>query len=994
MQLHRLGLNAIGPFAGRVDLDLDTLSASGLFLLEGPTGAGKSTLIDAIVFALYGEVAARASSSDRIASAVAADGQTPWVELDFSTSRGMFRIRRTPRHTRRKRRGTGTTVENASGRLWRLVSAGVDAVGEPMSSRLDEIGAEIDDIVGLSREQFVQTVVLPQGDFATFLHSDAEHRRALLQKLFGTEIYDRTVEQLVEMRRVAQQQRAAAATSLLGSVSAYCGAMGLTGDDEALVLELFESHADDGVAFIHAQVDALATESRTASTRAAECARRAVDARAAHHELVARDDARRRVVELRAILSELDVGADALDADARRVQAAQRAAAVVGPVENLDKALSRQLAVGNELAAVVEALPDRSGTVTVWREREQRCTEQAAALRPLLDVERDLAAGRTQLAGAKAERRRLDDKHRRLIVSVAEGPELIESARAALAESRLRASSLGDATTRLDKARRLVTSVQQLTELVGDLEDAKSTAAADADEATRLVRLEADLRVRYIDGLAGHLAAQLSPGQPCPVCGAKEHPSPAASADPVDRAGLDSAAELAARATRRLEAGNQRMAALEAAVARLGGETGDRSLDHAMADLSAAEREVAAAEAAQLQTSALADVLAERERVHSEQQQELRDCETARATLDAQIESLAERIEREQTRLVDALDGHESLTSSIEALSAEAARWREAVRVHELLTACDRDVETRQAEVARALSASDFTSAAEVQAVRMSAADERELRESIEQRRQQRAACEAELRSPALAGVDPSRVIEVGAAHAAVVAAESDQSKAEATAAALDHRLAEGRQRAAEVQNSLSALRAVTEQTAPAVRVADLMSASSPDNAKAMSLPAFVLRERFVDVVASANERLATMSGGRYRLEHVEDRRGNRKSGLELHVRDAHIEHPRDPATLSGGETFYCSLALALGLADVVTAEAGGIELGTLFVDEGFGSLDADTLEQVLEVLHGLAASGRVVGIVSHVPELKERVAERISVIPNHDGSSRLVVAA
>ncbi len=161
-----------------------------------------------------------------------------------------------------------------------------------------------------------------------------------------------------------------------------------------------------------------------------------------------------------------------------------------------------------------------------------------------------------------------------------------------------------------------------------------------------------------------------------------------------------------------------------------------------------------------------------------------------------------------------------------------------------------------------------------------------------------------------------------------------------------------------------------------------------------MSLPTFVLRERFADVVASANDRLATMSDGRYTLEHVEDREGNKRSGLGLRVRDTHTDQLRDPGTLSGGETFYCSLAMALGLADVVTAEAGGVDLGTLFVDEGFGSLDPDTLDNVLSVLSGLGTSGRVVGIVSHVPELKERIAERITVVPNRDGSSRLVVSA
>ena len=226
MQLHRLHLTAIGPFAEPVEVDLDRLSASGIFLLEGPTGAGKSTLIDAIVFALYGDVAGHASSSERIASAVAPAGVTPSVELDFSTSHGMFRVQRTPKHERRKRRGNGTTVENASAKLWRLVSPGADSVGEPVSTRIDEIGAEIVDIVGLSRDQFVRPVVLPQGEFTTFLRADAEHRRELLQRLFGTRCYDRAVDRLVELRRVARQQRASAATAVLGAVRAYGGALG------------------------------------------------------------------------------------------------------------------------------------------------------------------------------------------------------------------------------------------------------------------------------------------------------------------------------------------------------------------------------------------------------------------------------------------------------------------------------------------------------------------------------------------------------------------------------------------------------------------------------------------------------------------------------------------------------------------------------------------------------------------------------------------------
>ena len=264
----------------------------------------------------------------------------------------------------------------------------------------------------------------------------------------------------------------------------------------------------------------------------------------------------------------------------------------------------------------------------------------------------------------------------------------------------------------------------------------------------------------------------------------------------------------------------------------------------------------------------------------------------------------------------------------------------------------------------------------------------------MERARQRRREIDAELASTELIDVKSDEVVDVAGAEVEAAEAGARHEKAQEAAANLRQRLDDSTARAGAIKAALSAQVEVATNTAPLIRMADLVGGASPDNAKSMSLPTFVLRERFADVVASANERLATMSDGRYALVHREDREGNRKSGLGLRVQDTHSDQERDPKTLSGGETFYCSLAMALGLADVVTAEAGGVDLGTLFVDEGFGSLDPDTLDQVLSVLSGLGTSGRVVGIVSHVPELKERISERVTVIPNRDGSSRLVVSA
>jgi len=199
MYLHRMTIQALGPFAGQHTIAFTDLAASGLFLLEGPTGSGKSTLIDAIVFALYGKVASPDASEDRLRSAHAAPEVETFVDLVLETGSGIYRVRRSPAYQRPKQRGTGTTLQQSQVRLWRLTSP--DALdGDVLSTRADEAGAELRRAVGLDREQFVQTIVLPQGEFASFLRADPESRRGLLQQVFGTEVYERLQQRLERMR--------------------------------------------------------------------------------------------------------------------------------------------------------------------------------------------------------------------------------------------------------------------------------------------------------------------------------------------------------------------------------------------------------------------------------------------------------------------------------------------------------------------------------------------------------------------------------------------------------------------------------------------------------------------------------------------------------------------------------------------------------------------------------------------------------------------------
>ncbi|MBO9555780.1 SMC family ATPase, partial [Cellulomonas sp.] len=240
MQIRSLTLQAIGPFADAHTIDFDALGASGLFLLDGPTGSGKSTLIDAIVFALYGKVASAEASDDRLRSAFAADHVESVVDLVFEVSSGLYRVRRTPAFQRAKKRGSGTTTAQATVKAWRLpadadVHAGpavLDLVGVPLGNRLDEVGAEIQRAVGLDRTQFVQTVVLPQGEFARFLRSDPDkERRVLLQKIFGTEVYERLQVRLGEMRAESNRAVEAARVGLDEAVAHLVGAARLDPDE-------------------------------------------------------------------------------------------------------------------------------------------------------------------------------------------------------------------------------------------------------------------------------------------------------------------------------------------------------------------------------------------------------------------------------------------------------------------------------------------------------------------------------------------------------------------------------------------------------------------------------------------------------------------------------------------------------------------------------------------------------------------------------------------
>lgn len=1072
MHLHSLTFQAIGPFPGRHRIDLAALGTSGIFLLDGPTGAGKSTIIDTVVFALYGKVASESASDDRLRSAYADATVESFVDLVLEVPAGVYRVRRTPEYRRPKKRGEGTTTQQASVRLWRLPAVpspdDEDPAGELLSARLDEAGAEIQRLVGLDRRQLVQTVVLPQGEFASFLRADPERRRDLLQKVFGTELYDRAAVRLGELARAARGRVDAARQAVTGAVEHYCGASGLGAQDAGALREACRDDARvrratdaDVEALLAALDEALETgpgaesgadlDAGTGSDAAdaggaapglhalalAHVRRREAEATALAEEeagaTAALTAARERLDAERSTAAALDRRA-ALRADEARLAeqeprvaeqesrlAAAARAAVVVPAARAALAADRALAEALERQEVARTgMPSELAAADPGTLEAVRADVVTASVRVtrLLPVGAGLPGRERELADGRKEVERAAEERRRVLADLAERPAAREGLRERLAALSEAAARLDGLQERVRRARAVEEAARAAHALTGERDRALSARALAAEAAVHAVDAERRVRTARIAGIAGELAVALVEAEPCPVCGSPEHPAPAArtedhvTPEDVDAAESARAAAEAAlrdvsaevvRLTERLEALRQAAEGLDADAARARVadlEEAVREAREAATAREAAERELDEHDATTRVLQERAAELAETVAASTSRLDELAAAVAADTAEIAREVASARSLVALGAELPDVLR-HEGGTRNPVAVLAAAlddrARSLTALsEAHAAVASARHDAGRRAAEVTALVDECGFADAAEALAAALADDERARLEAEVARHRAALAAVRGGLADPALAALPEDADADVDGARAAVAEAESVAAAVSGRHQRTLHQADAARAAADAVGTAVDAWHAARDEAAPVTRMATLASGTGSDNAHALSLATFVLVQRFEDVVAAANERLADMSSGRYELVRSTTREDvrSRRTGLAMKVLDHVTERTRDPRTLSGGETFYVSLCLALGLADVVTAEAGGVELGTLFVDEGFGSLDAETLEVVLGALGRLRRGGRVVGVVSHVEALKQAVAERVEVRPRAGGGSTLAVRA
>jgi exonuclease SbcC len=995
VKLHRLDLTGFGPFRDRQTVDFDAFDDDGLFLISGRTGAGKSSILDGVSFALYGSVPRYDGAERRLRSDHCALGDPTEVRLEFTTGERRFRVTRAPEYDRPAKRGGGLTTEPQRAVLEEHVSG--DWRG--LAAKPRDVAHLLDEILGLNAQQFQQVILLAQNKFSRFLLATAAERQTLLRTLFGSRRFERYEEELETRRKDAQRDLEGAGTQVrtLLDLAERLIAQRDLGGLASLDTEPPEDPARPGPAALDLpqRRTAVAAAGERAHYRV-ETAQRQRDeaeaaALAAESDLAASLAHAERVAALEAARSEwaaLQARAPDVDADRIRLQRARAAEALRAPIEAVARAEAAVLAAvdaervtrqewaetGGEVDPA-QALDELTGDIARWTEvlaDEEQAARTSAAIAGLsAEIERDaerLAIFDAQQAQIPAERERLDRQRD---------------------EARSGAAQLADAEARAADIRERLSAAREAVRLADDLARAEQGYLAASQAASETARAVTDLLQRRIADRAGELAAALVEGEPCAVCGSREHPSPAAA--PQHPAIDDDAV---ARAEQQRDTAR----AAEEAAGRSAREARER---HADAMTRAAGKDAAT----------LADELAAAEdnaRTRREAAVELERLEARRGELDELAAAAATERDAAATRLAEQREELTGLRATLAALEARVAEARgesesvasrvaEAAARRDLARACVQAVE-RLAEGERRrtaaatdlderVAASEFADAGEAEAALLDDVTRERLDAEVRRHAESTAGVRARLLELELQTADVA-VAEVGAARQA--RDDADRARSAAIAAETDarsdaHRL---RELLAGIDEAMAGLTELAEDAAIVTRLADTVAGRAP-NTLHMDLETFVLAAELEEIVAAANLRLSDMSSGRYSLHHSDAKASRgRASGLGIDVLDAYTGRLRSPQSLSGGETFLASLALALGLAEVVTQRAGGLRLDTLFVDEGFGSLDPETLELAMRTLDELRAGGRTVGVISHVETMKEQLPAQVVVEATGDGPS------
>lgn len=966
MRIRTVSIEGFAPFKARQVIDFRAFDADGLFLIAGETGVGKTSVLDAIAYALYNKtprwdnVAATGASNSVRSDFCGVDDPTE-VVVEFETNGREYRVSRSPEFERPKARGEGTTKQSA--KVLIEILEGETWVGRATKER--EAAELVQQLLKLNKDEFLQVIMLAQGRFQEFLLASSDQRLDLLSKLFGTGRFADYQKALTE-RRSALRARVDSlrerATTILRTVDVPDGiddqpAPGNEVEWIALVID----HSRDEIAVRQSTLDA-AEKAEAAALQTLDVAKR-----------------QRQRESAKAKLSKLAEAQAEVDADKERLTRAERAERVRPLIDEVAgrfqvrmdaeftitraRAAYSGTAADAELAASVQTATEEIGRLSDAMRDEERAG----------DLARQITATQKEILALEAQ---LSDN--------ASSIEALQTERAQLVPIEAQAVSAGE---KLDHLERQLEATQEAADIARKLNRARERQL-EVDQRLTAARIRADEVLRqFLDEQAAVLAQNLVPGQPCVVCGSVEHPQPARSAGYlVSEADLKEAQAEVSRLEPAAAAAKDAVAELTVSEAKLDTAAGDADLETLTRLTVAARDALAAANAAGPRIAMIDQLLVGDDGLTA-----------AREALEASMTQSADRLTAFTTQ-------HETLVAEVTRLLGEfstitarhAALVAERDAAKALLDAiADLEDAAKQAAAATKKlkvksNVEGFEAPDDVEAALLDEAAMQRITTRIQQHAAQVSQNEGVLAQPELSDL-PDTIISVDRAETEYAEAKSAKQRATVAAAHAAATVAALLKTKDELVTALSETAELAGEFEVLNGLVETVNGRTP-NTKNMSLESYYIAAELEGVLQAANQRFRTLSRGQFEFRHTERgaRRANASAGLEIEVFDEYTGTARPANQLSGGQQFLASLALALGLAEVVTSRAGGVELNTLFVDEGFGSLSSEYLEIAMETLDSLKQGGRTVGVISHVASMQEQIGTQLLVVAEPGGPSSI----
>lgn len=1005
MKLLTLELSGIGPFASPQFIDFQRFTDAGLFLLRGATGSGKSTLIDAIVFGLYGDVASgNDGAKNRLRSLYCAPNDPSYVEVVFEVSAGIYRVRRTPQYVKEGR----ATPVNATVTFEKVTPNPSDPSGfstlEALSRSIPEAQSMITSFIGLTKEQFLQTVVLPQGQFARFLSAKSSDREKILRDIFGTQYFQDLQNAFIEEAKSADESITRTRRdflSALGTLQSQITDSPLAeplSEDLTKLSEKLESTGEyeelnADLLTLSGQLNDLLKKQCDDAQRTLDSAQVLLDQRNA--ELNAAQDLHQRFNEYKllsaqqaALLSQESQIKSLIvkEAHLRNLEPLK------APLQQFDSARSKLTQASSSLEKFI-SLPKRMDGALF--DTTQAHTELAAGNSELLaEYEKVSNASHVhqQLVDARMEYERLTAQEihaHQLIEDLKQRSDALLKTRAELTQkieaSQEARSDLASSSAQLDALNQRVDAAERADILRAQL----IGLAEEIQEAHRIARergIAALLaRETWLQETAASLAAELEEDTPCPVCGSTSHPAPAQSdSDNTMRQKLDELEALRQEADQHLHELSTQRSQCVAQIAALNGQAGSDSESLRI------QRDALRQSIDQL--SSLAEnyqSLSAEFEASSESEKEILSARASTqeklTNINSRIQEVKAQVSAYEASLAQALGDYTSLEEWKEALERKQDHQDAFSQALNSFDQAAQLFQSNQEYLNTAFSESGYKDGdIDLNQIREELKDLPQLEglsQQIRHYHQELHTVQARLDSERFSGLETAEVPDLDACEKTREAAREEELRASSNLANIQALAKSIHRSETQLHSALAELGKALKEGYPRLRLAQLASGNGQASVHRVPLSSWILMSRFEELISAANPRLAEISHGRYELQRSDtDPTRSRKNGLGLVIFDHEAEDTRTPSTLSGGETFYVSLALALGLADVVMGESGGIMLSSMFIDEGFGSLDLDTLDIVMAQLLALRQSDRCIGVISHVDEMARQIADQIQV--------------